>query len=166
MAKYIKIILYRITILLFISFFSLSILKVSTNAKEKEIKKDYLGIISIDKINLKETFYDINNPNNTIEKHVSILKESIFPELLILAAHSGTANIAYFNDLDKLEIKDTIKIEYQEKTYFYEVKDIWEEKKTGYIHINKEKDNQLILTACSPKRNGYQLIINSIKKES
>ena len=39
-------------------------------------------------------------------------------------------------------------------------------KKNGYIHINKEPTKQLILTTCSPNKEGYQLVINSIKKES
>ena len=47
-------------------------------------------------------------------------------------------------------------------------KDIWEIEKTGSINIEKENNTQLILTTCSPTKENYQLIINSIqiKKES
>jgi sortase (surface protein transpeptidase) len=52
------------------------------------------------------------------------------------------------------------------KKYTYYVRDIWEEKKNGYINISEEDTKQLILTTCSPNRYGYQLIINCIEKES
>ncbi|MBQ6323212.1 MAG: hypothetical protein IJI22_00070 [Bacilli bacterium] len=51
------------------------------------------------------------------------------------------------------------------KKYTYEVKDIWEEEKNGYINLNKEGKNQLILTTCSPTRNNYQLVVNCIEKD-
>ena len=43
---------------------------------------------------------------------------------------------------------------------------MWEEIKNGFINVNKEPDNQLILTTCSPIHNNYQLIVNCIEKES
>ena len=85
---------------------------------------------------------------------------------MILAAHSGTGDIAFFQELDKIELYDEIYLQYNKNEYIYEVIEIWEEKKNGYIHINKEPTKQLILTTCSPNKEGYQLVINSIKKES
>jgi LPXTG-site transpeptidase (sortase) family protein len=85
---------------------------------------------------------------------------------MILAAHSGTAGVAYFEHLDELKTNDEIYLTYNKKDYIYKVIEIWEEEKTGFIHINKEKEKQLILTTCSPKKDGYQLVINCIKKES
>ena len=129
-------------------------------------KEKPIGTLIINKINLKEDLYDIDSSKNNIEEHVTILQGSKFPELLILAAHSGQGRIAYFEELDNLKINDSIKLVYNNKEYFYYVKDIWEEKKTGYININKETNNQLILTTCSPDKKNYQLVINCIKKES
>lgn len=128
--------------------------------------KEKIGKITIPKIDLEEYLYEIDSEENTIEKNITILKESSFPSILFLAAHSGEGKIAYFEQLDQLEINDEINlIMYQEK-YTYIVKDIWEEKKTGYIHLNKEIENQLVLTTCSPQKKNYQLIINCIEKES
>ena len=113
--------------------------------------------------------YDIDNPKNNIEENIEILKESIFPpnknSIMFLAAHSGTSNVSYFNNLNKLKINDTIEITINKKTYTYYIKEIYKQKKNGYININKNKENQLILTTCDPTNNKYQLIINSIKKE-
>ena len=162
---------YLLLTILLITLTPMSIIKISNeeyfNGFYISKKKDSpIGKITIKKIELEEYFYPINSSENTIEKHVSILKESNFPNILILAAHSGTGKIAYFEKLDYLKINDEISINYQGKSYYYIVKEIWEEKKNGYININKELENQLILTTCSPKKKNYQLVINCIEKES
>ena len=85
--------------------------------------------------------------------------------ILILAAHSGIGNIAYFEKLDNLELKDHIIVIYKNKKYIYQITKIWEQKKNGYIKIKKENKKQLILTTCSPNKKNTQLIINCIEKE-
>ena len=147
----------------------LSIIKISDNniVKEKiNIENTSYGTLIINKINLNEELFPINSEENTIERHVSILNGSNYPELMIIAAHSGIGPIAYFQELDKLEINDEIVLIIENNKSIYKVKDIWEEKKNGYININKEKEKQLILTTCSPNKEGYQLVINCIEKES
>ena len=129
-----------------------------------------IGNLTIKKIGLNENLYNIDSSENTVEKHVTILKESITPDkynsIMIIAAHSGEGKIAYFEKLDKLNTNDTIILEYNNKKYTYKVKDIWEEKKTGYININREDKKQLILTTCSPTKKEYQLVINCIEKKN
>ena len=164
--------LYLFLATLLVLLLPMSILKIS--AKDTIypsfnitfLKEQPIGYLAIDKISLKEDLYKLDSSKNNIEEHVTILKESNFPDLLILAAHSGTGKIAYFNNLDRLKVDDEIKLIYENKTYTYYVKDIWEEKKDGYININKEDYQQLILTTCSPHKKNYQLVINCIKKES
>lgn len=125
-----------------------------------------IGTITIDRINLVKPLYKINSPQNNVEKNVTILKESNYPELLVIAAHSGNAFNSYFKNLDKLKIKDEVKIKYydSENTYIVDYIDIQE--KNGYISINKKDTNNLILTTCYPKNDKYQLIVSCIKKES
>ena len=132
-------------------------------------KEKPLGTLIIKKINLKQSIYNKNSTENTVEKNVTVLNESIFPpnenSIIFLAAHSGTGKIAYFQRLDQLQEKDTVILIYNNKKYNYQVKDIWEEEKNGYINVNKEIEDQLILTTCSPTKNNLQLIINCIRKE-
>lgn len=156
--------LYIILLLLIVISTPLSIIKISENTKQ--IKTNYYGKLIIDKINLEEELFPIDSNENTIERHVSILKDSNYPNLMVIAAHSGIGPIAYFQELDKLELNDEIILIIENNKSIYKVKDIWEEKKNGYININKEKYNQLILTTCSPNKEGYQLVINCIEKES
>lgn len=150
-----------------------SIMKITTedfsNINIRYILKEKpIGTIIIKKIGLKENLYKIGSPENTVEKHVEILKESTTPDkdnsIMIIAAHSGEGKIAYFEELDKLQTNDIIDLKYNNRKYRYQVKDIWEEKKTGFININKEDRKQLVLTTCSPTKKEYQLVINCIEK--
>ena len=142
--------IYIVLLLLLIISSPLSIIKISENNQVKRnidinISNTTYGILIINKINLKEELFPLNSSENTIERHVSILNGSNYPELMIIAAHSGIGPIAYFQELDKLEINDEIILIIENNKSIYKVKDIWEEKKTGYINFNKEKENQLIL---------------------
>ena len=157
-----KILLILLIIIIIVS------LTISKNTYPQKLlikkKNDNIGKIIINKICLKENLYSINNPKNNIEEHVTILEE--IDNTIVLAAHSGTGPIAYFERLDELEINDEIILIYNNKKYKYRVKEIWEEKKNGYIQINKETKKQLVLTTCSPNKPNYQLIVNCIEKES
>lgn len=130
-----------------------------------------IGRLMIEKINLDQPLYDINSPNNNVEENVTILKGSSLPTdnkgTIFLAAHSGTGDIAYFNDLDKLKVNDEIIFKYNNINYHYLVDKIFEEEKDGDIEITKSSDNQLVLTTCSKKDSKKQLIVNSnlIQKE-
>ena len=85
---------------------------------------------------------------------------------MFIAAHSGTGPIAYFNNLDKLEKNDLVRLIYKNIEYKYIVKEIWETEKDGDIEVNKTKEKQLILTTCSTRDKTKQLVINCIEKES
>ena len=70
----------------------------------------------------------------------------------------------YFEKLNNITIGDKIELDYKGEIYIYNVINIWEEQKSGYIHINKHNNNQLILTTCSPENSDKQLVINSIEE--
>ncbi|MBQ6135287.1 MAG: sortase [Bacilli bacterium] len=126
-----------------------------------------IGTLFIPRIHLKQSFYSKDSLENTIEKHVSILKESPPPSyensLFLLAAHSGEGEVAYFEELNQLEIGDSVEITYEGVAYSYLIDSIWEEEKTGYIHVPSGEGRQLILTTCSPGKKNTQLIIYCIE---
>ena len=76
------------------------------------IDNEYLGYIYIPKINIKKNLFSIESNKNNIEYNVEILKETIFPDkdnsIVFLAAHSGSGNNAFFNDLKHLNNNDEI----------------------------------------------------------
>ena len=143
--------------------------KIGRNIQNIKYKEDKIGELYIKNINLKENLYKENSYLNNVDKNIAIIKGSSSPEIdnsiMVIAAHSGTGHLAYFQDLNKLNINDEVLLNYNNKNYIYTIKDMWNDKKTGTIKIPKENTNQLILTTCSPNRKNYQLIINCTKKE-
>lgn len=137
--------------------------KQITTKSENILVEKPIATIVIDKINLNEHLYEINSPQNTIEKHVSFLKQSDYPDkengTVIILAHSGTGKLAYFKNLDKLEINDNVTLKYK-KNYYYKVVKITEYKKDGTLRFkNKKNVSQLVLTTCKPNDNKKQLTI-------
>ena len=156
------------TILILIVIFS-NYQKIETFETEIENNTEIIGYIYIEKINLNKPLYSINSKHNNIEENITILKESIFPpnknSIIFLIAHSGSSNISFFNNLNKLNLNDEITLSLFNKEYTYVVSNIIVEKKDGYLYVNKENTEQLILSTCNPTNNKYQLTINCIKKE-
>ena len=132
----------------------------------KEIsKEEYLGILTIPKINLKTGFYNIYSNKNNVSNSVTILKNSIMPEenhsIIYLAAHSGTGYLAYFKDINKLTNEDMIYLNINGNSYSYIVTDIYELPKNGEITVNRNiNEKYLVLTTCSNNKN-MQLVILS-----
>ena len=122
-------------------------------------KSNYYGYLIIPTLNMTYGFYDINNKLNDVDKNVTLINSNI-ENTYILAAHSGTGNLAYFNDLKYLEKDDKIYLKFKDKILKYEIVNIRSEKKNGKIKI-KNKENQLILTTCDQVRKGNQLIIEA-----
>lgn len=139
--------------------------QIKKQEQKQEIQKDQIGYLKIDKLNLYQPLYSKDSSKNNVEENITILKESIMPteeeSIVFLAAHSGNGKIAFFEELDTLDIGDIINLEYKNTNYQYKITDIWEENKNGYIHVNKNNNKQLILTTCSPTKKNKQLIINS-----
>ena len=124
------------------------------NNKEKE---KTIATLYIDKINLTKDIYDINSTHNNVEENVTILNDD--KNLIVLAAHSGPGSIAYFDDLDKLVLNDKIVLTKDNKKTNYKVIKIEEQPKDDTIEINKTNKQRLILTTCSKKDKGKQLVI-------
>lgn len=138
--------------------------------KTKSPKYDYISVLEIPIIDLKQGIVDINSIYNNIEYNIKIIDGSNMPDIegtnLILAAHSGTSSISYFKNLDKLKISDFVYVYYNKRKYIYQIDNIYEEIKDGNISINKNsKDTILVLTTCNPNDNGYQIIIICVLKD-
>lgn len=145
------------------------------NTSQNNISKveNYLGVLEIPIINLKNGFYAKESPLNTISKNIEILKESDMPNQengnVILAAHSGTGRYAFFRNLFKLNMGDYAYIYYQGLKYEYEIVKIEYQEKDGTITISElEQDSYLTLTTCDQKDKTKQIVITAklIKTEN
>ncbi len=126
--------------------------------------KELLATITINKISLYDKpIYQIDSKNNNIEKNITILKESIMPDnnksIIFLIAHSGQGDIAYFKNLDKLKINDLVTINYNKKKYLYQVINIYETEKNGYLELKHNYQKELVLSTCSQNKD-KQLIVD------
>ena len=112
-----------------------------------------IGKIVIDKIDLDRKFYSFYSDLNDVNKNVAIISPSDMPDViggtLILAAHSGNVNTAYFKRLNELVIGDVVNVYYSDNKYVYKVSSFYEEKRNSSIVIKREKmKNVLVLTTC------------------
>ncbi len=126
----------------------------------------YYGRIVINKINLNEYFYSINDIRNNVDKGIEILKPSIMPDKenskLFLASHSGNSNISYFKNINKLEYNDEILIYFQNNCYKYKVIDKYEIIKNGTLNIKEIEDNTVVLITCVRDTNRQLVIIGKL----
>ncbi len=123
----------------------------------------YLGILTIDKINLQQGFYDKNYKDNNVSKNLTFLSPSNYPDEkngnVILVAHSGTTHIAYFKNLYKLSKGDIAKIEYKGHLYTYKIDNIYNETKDGSVTIYRDTNRQtLTMITCTKNDNTKQTI--------
>lgn len=152
-----------------VSFTNISISDIVL--KESKPKELPLAKLEIKKLGINQYIYNLNSDYNTVEKNITILEESVLPEhensIIFLAAHSGNSKISYFNNLGNLKPDDIIHFHYNNYKYSYQVVNIYEEDKNGYIGVHKNDKKQLILTTCSTKNKKKQLIVEStlLKKE-
>ena len=135
------------------------------NKQEKEIM-----ILEIPKINFIGKIYSKESKLNDIDKNIIIMKESDYPDkengILIIGGHSGIGRLAYFKNLNKLDIKDIVKIKYESKEYIYEVVNYYLDDKNGNIIINNSNNKKkLFLYTCNPSdKKNYLVVVLEEKK--
>ena len=135
--------------------------------KKPKVKYNYIAVLKIPKINLEKGLVEKSSKYNNINYGVQILKESDSPDVIngnvILAAHSGTANISYFRNLDKLDLGDDAIIYYQGNTYNYKVVDA---DKTGKINIKRDRNTStLTLITCRHNTDKQIVIILELQNQ-
>ena len=138
--------------------------------KKTKVKYNYIAVLKIPKINLEKGLVEKNSKYNNINYGVQILKESDRPDVIngnvILAAHSGTANISYFRNLDKLDLGDDAIIYYQGNTYNYKVVKKYDVDKTGKINIKRDRNTStLTLITCRHNTDKQIVIILELQNQ-
>lgn len=135
----------------------------SFNENNENNESIYIGYLSIPKINLKKGFTKKDSPYNTINKNISILSASDYPDIengnVIFAAHSGNSSVSYFNKLHNLSVGDVVIIEYNNIKYTYQIGNIYEVPKTGEVEIKRYKDvSNVTLITCTKNNNETQTV--------
>lgn len=140
-------------------------IEYTLNREINYIFKDnlYDGILKIPKINLKKGIYKISDKKNNIEENIMIHKSSTYPNHdnsnLILIAHSGSGEKAYFKDLNKLDNNSLIEYYYDHVKYTYKIDKFYKVDKTGKISIKRDKEKKTItLITCDSSDKTKQLV--------
>lgn len=128
-----------------------------------EVTNEYIGYLTIPKINLTKGFLDKRSTENDVEKNILVVEGSNYPDTdrgnLILAGHSGTGWKAFFNDLYKLNINDKAFITYKNKKYTYNIVNIYTQPKIGKLAIYRNYDKTtLTLITCTNNDSKTQTI--------
>ena len=133
---------------------------------------NYIGIIEIPKLGVKQGFLDLSSKYNNVNYNVTLINGSTFPDTennnLILAAHSGNCSVCYFNTLYKLTLGDSAILYYKDYKYTYSLVDIYEVEKTGKVTIYRDYNkNTLTLITCTRNSDTLQsvYIYELIKKD-
>ena len=145
--------------------------KENTSKKEKKVSTEnnnsnyYIGKLEIPKIGFSRGFVDKTSKDNNVDKNITIIKESTMPNVkngnLIIAGHSGTGPLAFFNELYKLEKKDRVYVYYKNVKYAYKIVNIYRQKKTGKIKIyrNRSKTTLTLVTCTNNNKNTQTIYI-------
>ena len=124
---------------------------------------DYIGYLTIPKINLNKGFVDKRSSENDVEKNIMVIEGSTYPDVergnFILAGHSGTGWKAFFNELYRLNVGDEAYVTYKGKKYTYKITNIYKQSKTGKIAIYRNYNKTtLTLVTCTNNDEATQTV--------
>ena len=122
--------------------------------EEGEVTNEYIGYLTIPKINLTKGFLDKRSPENNVDKNILVVNGSNYPNVergnFIVAGHSGTGWNSFFDDLYKLGIDDIAEVTYKNKKYTYKIVNIYKQPKVGNIAIYRDYNKTtLTLITCT-----------------
>lgn len=122
--------------------------------ENKEVTNDYIGYLTIPKINLTKGFLDQKAEDNNVDKNILVVEGSSYPDVekgnLIIAGHSGNAWNSFFDNLYKLQVNDEAYVDYNNKRYTYKIVNIYKQQKVGTIAIYRDYNKTtLTLVTCT-----------------
>ena len=145
------------------------IIETDTNVNNPPLKEpipvNYLAFLEIPKINLNQGILPKTSYYNNVNYHVQILDISDLPDKIngntVLAAHSGSSNIAYFRNLYKLTKDDKAYVIYNNKRYSYQVVNIYNQVKKGSLNIYRDltKTTLTLITCTKDDKNSQTVYI-------
>jgi LPXTG-site transpeptidase (sortase) family protein len=136
----------------------------------KELKIEYIASLTIPKISFSRVLYELNDKRNDLEENIIFVSGSSMPDEekgnVIIAGHNGNSNISYFKDLNKLDLKDTFTIKYNNIEYNYKIVKKYLVKKNGTVEINRDiRFSTVTLITCYGKDKQLVIIANLEQKK-
>lgn len=128
--------------------------EIKEEEEEGPVTNEYIGYLTIPKINLTKGFVDKRSTENDVEKNILVINGSNYPDVeygnFILAGHSGTGWKAFFNELYRLQLNDEAYVTYKGRKYTYHLVNIYKQPKIGKVAIYRNHDvRTLTLITCT-----------------
>lgn len=137
--------------------------EVVEEKKEEKRTINYTAVLEIPSINLKQGVVNSTKNFGSINYAISVDKNSNYPDQkgnFILYAHSGNSSIAYFKNLNKVEINDDIYVYYNGTKYHYEIYDKYDIQKTGKAKVvSSTSYNYITLITCNQSKKDKQIVV-------
>ena len=135
----------------------------NTEPDKTDSDKSLLMVLEIPKIEFKRGIYKKESKYNNVKYNIQILKDSSTPEVkngnVIIAGHNGNSKVAFFKNLNKLNVGDYVYIYYNGEKYSYKLDSIYLVQKDGMAEIYRYKDkNTITLVTCNRKKRDKQEI--------
>ena len=130
------------------------IVPVEESGLSEQVSDQYIGYLTIPKINFTKGFLDNRSSENDVEKNIMVVEGSNYPDVekgnFIIAGHSGTGWKAFFNNLYQLIEGDIVYVDYKGKRYTYQIQNIYTQPKVGKLAIYRNyHETTLTLITCT-----------------
>ena len=140
-------------------------INISYEKEEKLEDENILGILTIEKINLKAPVKE-GSTQEILKEYIGHMPETAkYDGNIGLAAHNRGYAYAYFARINELEIGDKIKYKtkFYERTYFvHKIKVIYD---TDWSYLQTTKDNRITLITCIQNKPNQRLCIQAIEEK-
>ena len=141
---------------------------VEEKQEKSKSKLEYVAVLKIPKIKLEKGIVGKNSKYNSVDYGIEVLDSSDTPDVekgnIILCAHAGNSKESYFRELDLLKVGDVVMLIYKDKTYQYEIVDIYSIKKTGTAPIRRDRDKSTItLITCIHNTDRQIVLIGNLQ---
>lgn len=139
--------------------------KMLDNTDDGEIKDGFLGILQIDKINMKGLVKEGSN-SEVLKDYIGHIENTPkYDGNVCLAAHNRGNIYSYFANINKLEMGDEIKY----KTVFgenvYEVNKKEEIDEQDWNMLEDTEENKITLITCIKNKRSKRLCVQATRKE-
>lgn len=136
---------------------------ITYDKQESIEQEDVLGILNIDKINLKATVKE-GSKQNVLKEYIGHIEETAkYDGNIGLAAHNRLNKYSYFARINELEKGDKIiyKTKFYERTYKVNKKVVIYD--TDWSYLKNTSNNILTLITCIKNKPGQRLCIQAIE---
>ena len=160
--------------LILVLYFSISLYIIDFSIKNENntyvyetsrVSYSNLIILKIPKINLLTKVIKANESFNNLNSSLVYYKDFNPNNKIIIFGHSGMGKGTYFNRLDELLVGDVAYLEYNKKTYKYDIVRIYNVfKEDTYILKKEDNSKKILLVTCTKDNKNKRLVVELILK--